>query len=266
MIEILRILIALFGTGIAAYYDMYNKKNVPDVLLFGFLAVALMINLVDPTYFMKYIVVAGLITAVFYLMYRIGQLGGADVIVLAAIYAALPVFPLSEEAMFPSILVVVSIATVLASVWILFRYLPELLKKTFKGKVRFSLAQLIQVVVLLFALAMMLYLFISFPYISPWIMVLVLLLFVEAIFFILYKDEISKSMVVWKKKVEQEDVIAIELVKMELVKKYKLSRLVSAKQAKAMNKLKNKWPVLDMPMFLPFILIGLIMYLLMGFV
>ena len=266
MIEILRILIALFGTGIAAYYDMYNRKNVPDVMLFGFLAVALMVNLVDPTYFMKYVVVAGLITAVFYLMYRLGQLGGADVIVLAAIYAALPVFPFSEEAFFPSILVVVSIATVLASVWILFKYLPELLKKTFKGKVRFTLAQLIQVLVLLFALGIMLYLFVAFPYISPWITVLVLLLFIEAIFFILYKDEISKSMIVWKKKVEQEDVIAVELVRPELVKKHGLSRLISAKQARIMNKLKKQWPVLDMPMFLPFILIGLVAYLLMGLV
>ncbi len=264
MLEILRILIALLGTSLTAYYDIYNKKNVPDVVLFGFLAIALMVNLVDPTYFMKHIVVAGLITAIFYLMYRIGQLGGADVIVLAAIYSALPVFPLSEDVMFPSILVIVSIATVLASLWILFKHLPGLLRRTFKGKIKFNLYQMIQVVLLVFALATMIYLFTTFPYISSLVMALILLLFLEAILFILYKDEISKSMIVWTKKVEPEDVIAIELVKPELIKKYNLNRLISAQQARVMNKLKEQWPVLDMPMFLPFILIGLIAYIMMG--
>ena len=31
--EMIRLVLAFIGTGIAAYYDLFNKKNIPDMFL-----------------------------------------------------------------------------------------------------------------------------------------------------------------------------------------------------------------------------------------
>ena len=39
-LEWLRIAVALIGVGLAAYFDLFNNKNVPERLLQGFLVAA----------------------------------------------------------------------------------------------------------------------------------------------------------------------------------------------------------------------------------
>jgi hypothetical protein len=90
------------------------------------------------------------------------------------------------------------------------------------------------------------------------------ILFISAIFFTLYKDEIMGSMVRWKKKAEAEDVLAIEMMDNKFLSRHSIGRLVDKGQLKRMNRLKRKWPVLDLPMFLPYVLAALVVYLLFG--
>ncbi|MCS7109426.1 MAG: hypothetical protein NZ903_01360, partial [Candidatus Micrarchaeota archaeon] len=84
--------------------------------------------------------------------------------------------------------------------------------------------------------------------------------------FVVSKDYLFEEMIVMKRKIEPEDVIAIEKIDEDTIKKYGIKRLTDEKQAKVLNKTGRKWPVLDMPMFLPFIFIALVIYLIMPFV
>lgn len=266
MIEIIRLLIAVLGSGIAAYYDAYNKKNVPEIFLYGFLAVSLLTNVFDYTYFIKFLPIMLPLIAILYILYRMGQVGGADVIVLAAIYAAIPVFPFVEDQFVPSSLMVLAIGTVLASIYMIAKYVPAMWKKTIKGEIKFTVWQIFQVIILLFSFLMLIYIYYIFPIAPLWILIVSGILFFESIFFIIYKDEISKQMVVWKKTIEPEDVIVVELIDKKLVEKYKIQRLTDENQSRKLNKLKRKWPVFDLPMFLPFIFVGLIIYILLGII
>ena len=44
--ELIRVLLAFIGTAVAAYYDVFNNKNIPDNFLYGFLGLAFIVNLV----------------------------------------------------------------------------------------------------------------------------------------------------------------------------------------------------------------------------
>ena len=272
--ELFRMILAVAGTAAATYYDMFNKKNVPDMLLYGFLGIALAVNLLDPSAFLQNLPIAAVMVASMYLLYRIGQLGGADVFVLAAIYAAIPVVSgpllgsqsdlILSQFQMPSIVVVTSIAVLLFAIWIVMRYAPSALRKTFRGEVRFSAMQLAQAFILLLSFGAFIYMFSQLPSFSMNLVVLMEILFVSAIFFTLYKDEIMKSMVRWKRKAETEDVLAVEMMDSKFLSRHSIGRLVDKGQLKRMNRLKRKWPVLDLPMFLPYVLAALVVYLLFG--
>jgi hypothetical protein len=265
IIEIARILIALVGTGIASYYDIFNKKNIPELFLYAFLGLSFIINIFDYSLVLKFLPLALPLIALLYVLYRIGQIGGADVIVISAIYLTIPIFPFSQEGIFPSILIIISISTVLAFLGVIIKYLPSIFEKTINGKIKFKLTQILESIALIVSFLVIIYMFLVFPYLPIWMVLLFALLFFESIFFILYKEEIKKQMVVWKTKVEPEEVLAVEYLKPELVNKMKLGALITEKQAKEMNKKRIKWPILDLPMFLPYIFIGLIFYLVIGF-
>ncbi len=74
--EIIRVLIAFIGTAVASYYDLYNKKNVPNNVLYGFLAIAFIVNLVlfQEDLFWFSIAVALFFSAIGYIFYRVGSL------------------------------------------------------------------------------------------------------------------------------------------------------------------------------------------------
>ncbi|VVB73617.1 Uncharacterised protein [uncultured archaeon] len=272
--ELLRMLIAVAGTGAAAYYDVFNRKNVPDMLLYAFLGIAVVVNIFDPSAFLQNLPIAAVMIGSMYFLYRIGQLGGADVLVLAAIYASIPVVsgPLlgtQEDTIFsqfqmPSILVVTSIAVLLFAIWIVVRYAPDALRRTFRGEVKFSAMQLGQSFMLLLSFGAFVYMFSQLPTFSVNLIALMEILFVSAIFFTLYKDVIMGSMVKWTRRPEREDVLAVELLDSRLISRHSIGRLVDKGQLKRMSKLRRKWPVLDLPMFLPYVLVALVIYILFG--
>ena len=274
-IEIARILIALGGTAAATYYDVFNRKNVPEMLLYAFLALALVINVLDYSTFVARLPIAVLIVGFLYLMYRIGQLGGADIFVLAAIYAAIPVIqtpllmqpPIQDFFGLPSMFPILSISVFLFSIVMILKHMPSAINKTLKGKVKFNTSQIAQAMILFVAYFFVVYLLLESPLkLSLQTTVFIVFVMLLVLFFVLYKDFITAGMIKWKagRAVEMEDVIALEALDPKLVSKYRLNRLVDSKQLKAMMKLGRKWPVLDLPMFLPYVLIALAIYILIG--
>ncbi|MCX6777656.1 MAG: hypothetical protein NT157_02115, partial [Candidatus Micrarchaeota archaeon] len=69
-------------------------------------------------------------------------------------------------------------------------------------------------------------------------------------------------------RIEEEDVLAIEKMNPKLVAKYKLKKLLTARELARMKKAKiplKKYPVYaNMPVFLPYILASLLLTLLFG--
>jgi len=242
--------------------------------LFGFLGIALLLNVLDYSTFIARLPIAVVIVALLYVMYRIGQMGGADVMILASIYAALPAIqsplisspPITDFFGLPSIFPVLVISTFLFSIAMVVRYLPTAIEKTINGKLKLSNSAIIQTVIIVAAYGVMFYMMGSLfgSVISPAYMIFLGFVGFVTVFFLLFKDLITESFVKWTKNAEVEDVIFLEKVNKSLVKKYNLQRLITEEQLKKMNKLKIKWPVLDLPMFLPYILLALIIYILIG--
>ena len=136
---IVRVLIALIGTVIGAYFDIFNRKNVPNLFLYSFLAVSLFINVFDYKPIISTFIPAILIIAALYLLSRLGQIGMADVLLIASIYFALPYIsnPILVEGReliikipsIPSIFSILAISAILFAIFILVKYIPISIKK-----------------------------------------------------------------------------------------------------------------------------------------
>ena len=276
-IEMLRILIALIGTGICTFFDIFNKKNIPDKVLYSFLLISILVNILDPSILIEKLFVGLVLIFALYLFYRVGQIGGADVFVIASIFFSLPGIrdpiisspPLPEDLLpikIPSILSILAISAFLFSIFIFVKYLPRIVRKIVRGEIKLGVVNLAQTgLLLIFYLILFI---VAWPMIGVLISVKYLLLIgivvFLMIFFVLFKDDMLEEMIRWRKKVNVEDVIAIEKLDEKIVKKYSIGRLVTKEQLGKMKKLEIRWPVLDLPMFLPFVFISLIIYILFG--
>lgn len=276
IILMVRIVLALVGTAIGAWYDVRNKKNVPDAFLYMFLGIALVINLFDPSEFISRAPIALLVLAVLYVMYRFGQIGGADILILAAIYSAVPAItspllssPQIDESILPihlpSILSLFAVAVFIFSVVMVVKYLPLAVRKTVAGKTKIGKSAIAQVAALIIAYAALIVTTSnalgSIISINYYVFVGVVLFIVA--FLVLYKDMIMESMIKTRA-VESEDILALERIDKKTIDKYKLERLVTEEQLGRMKKLKSRWPVFELPVFIPYLLIALIAYVLFG--
>ncbi len=273
MIEVIRILLALVGTSIACYYDVFNRKNVPEKFLYIFLAISIAINIFDYSFFYSQIlstIIAISLILFLFLLYKIGQIGGADVFVITSIFFALPkVSPIFKKETFvsyisvplPSIIPILAISSIL---FLLFLFITKI-GYCIKNLKKVKLTSIAEATIIVLAFSFLLYSLHSFIKLEFLIFNLIILFFL--CFLILFKDIISESMIKMKsiKEIEPEDILAIEKVNEEIVKKLKLNRLITKEQIEKMKKVKiKKWPIFDLPQFLPFVLIGLIFYILFG--
>lgn len=270
-----RMLVAAAFTGAAAYYDMFNKKWVPDALLWGFLGAALLLNIVffDPALFVSALAVAIIVAALTYLLYRMGQLGGADVLVMASIALAIPYLPkplLASAQMVPypfflSILAPTGIAFILH---MLARFLPYISRKLAKGEVKFTAQKAAGPAIVFVALVAFGFIVSSLPItLPPAYFAVISFLGASLIFFSLFMPEIKASMVeaVAVSELQCEDVLALEQMP-ALAKKLSLAPVISEKTIAALKKAKVKSvPVYTgMPFFLPYLFFGLLFTLLFG--
>lgn len=274
--EELRIFIAIIGTAIATYYDIFNNRNVPNLLLYSFLGAALLVNLLlfDTSSFGYTAVIAILVFAIGYGLYIFGQLGGADVFVLASISLLLPVQPttllIGEEPMiaFPFILSVLLLSSIVFGVFLLIRYVPLFMRGVFAGKVSIPKERLAYAGIILIAYLLFVYLSFSFPYFpAPYIFLFSVIVFLT-IFFMFAREFIADEMIEWVgvKEIEEEDVIAIDRMGKGDVEKYRIARVATKNELEKLKKLPiGKYPVYKrMPVFLPFVLIGLIASVVFG--
>ena len=257
--EWIRLVLAFAGTMIGAYFDLFNKKNVPDMFLYCFLALAFIVYLVfyEPTLFWFSIGVAVFFSAVGYLFYRVGQLGGADVFILAAIMLLLPINPSSVGMTFnmPFVLSVIIFSGVAFALYVLAYFGWKLLQVEAKPN-------------LIYLLMFIPYFLFAYVYVNSFLFSAVYFAFISVllfsmIFFMMFKSSINMLLAeeLPVSQLEDGDVLAIEVMNKDLIERYKLTRLMTASEIARIKKTKvsEVWVYTKLPPFIPFILAGMIL-------
>ncbi len=260
--EPIRLILAFLGTAIAAYYDLFNKKNIPDVFLYGFLGVAFLVNLAlyQGTLFWFSLAVAAFFSAIGYLFYRVGQLGGADVLVLAAIMLLLPINPSFSNMPFnmPFIFPVIIFSGVAFALYALAFFSWKLMQIEAKPKLVYGL---MFIPYLLFA-----WVYVNSFLFSPVYFVFITILLFATIFFMMFKESLNSLLAeeMPVSQLEPEDVLALEVMNKDLIERYKLKRLLTKEEIARLKKsrVSEVWVYTKLPPFIPFILIGMALGLL----
>ena len=259
--EQIRIAVVLLGLLATTYFDLFNKRNVPNNLLYAFLAVAFAVNFLfyDQDILLFSIFVAIPIALFGYVFYKLGQIGGADVLVLLAINFALPIHPSLSQLNFnfPFIASTFVFSGVIFALYFIVNFSTKLQRLAARpNKLAF---------VLLIPYAILAYLYVTSPLYSPVYLVFITIMLLSSIFFIAYRNDVYKlqAQKIPLSKAEQEDVLALELMDPEYVKKNKLQRLLTQSELARLKKLKIKelWVYTKLPPFLPFLFVGFILAL-----
>jgi Flp pilus assembly protein protease CpaA len=261
--ELIRLAIAFLGTGVAAYYDLFNKKNVPNEFLYAFLVLALLVNIIfyQQDLFWFSLAVAVFFSAVGYVFYRVGQLGGADVFVLASVMLLLPVHPSFVGMPFnmPFVFSVFIFSGVLFALYVM-------------GWFGWRLSQEPEVKPnLLYGLMFIPYLLFAYVYVNSFIFSPVYFAFISAllfatIFFLMFRESLNMLLAeeLPLAQVQPEDILAMEIMNKDLIERYKIQRVMTVAELERLKRTKvtDLWVYTKLPPFLPFILVGMVLSLL----
>lgn len=260
--EAVRIILAFLGTAVAAYYDVFNKKNIPDQLLYAFLGLAFIVNLVfyDPALFAFSMGVAIFLSAVGYLFYRVGQLGGADLFVLASIMLLLPIHPSYAGMPFnlPFIFSVFIFSGILFALYVLFYFGYKLTQTEAKPKWLYLLMLIPYGLFAFFFINSFLFSWVFFAFITISIF--------ATVFFMMFRDSLNQLLAeeLPVSQLEPEDVLALEVMNKDMLERYKIPRLMTKEEIARLKKTKvgEVWVYTKLPPFIPFILSGMVLSML----
>jgi hypothetical protein len=255
--ETIRVVLAFLGTAVAAYYDIFNKKNIPDPLLYGFLLVALLVNVFfyQESLFWFSLVMAAFISAIGYVFYRVGQLGAADIFIIAAIMLLLPLHPSSAGMPFniPFVFSVIIFSGVVFALFVLVYFGWKLLHSEAKPNLLYAL--------MLIPYALFAYVYMNSFLFSPVYFAFITILLVTVTFFMMFRESfnriLSEEMPVAQ--LQPEDVLALEIMNKDLIARYKIPRLMTREEINRLKKSKvtDVWVYTKLPPFIPFLLAGM---------
>ena len=265
------ILIAI--TAIYALFDVFNKRNIPNIFVYLTVVVAFAITLTYGYSTIMYSIVIALIVAIpGYLLYKKGFLGGGDFLEFVAISLILPIQPspiLYSEVQIPIpfIISVLLAAGYTVSIYIPIYYLSKSAKKPKIDKNRIFSGS-----VLLVAYAILITIMYAISYIGLIGIIILGIIGIASFFIIIYESSIYSGMVemVLPSSLEQGDMIATNLMdKKDIAYFTKISkrfdRLVTKNLLSDIKEVKKKLPVYrnSVP-FALFIFFGVVMSLIFG--
>lgn len=270
--ELIRIAIALIGTGVAAWQDA-RTSFIDDNLLYGMIIAGALLNLatMDFAFIQNVFLGFAFIMLLGYLAFRAGQFGAGDVYLLAGLHLLLPLpvllFPEiavpSYLLVFPPVISVFIFASLAAAVGSSLLYLYKLHSAKPSALSSFKARALL--VGLVAALAGL-----SFGFGLTTLQSLVLFsLGASSLFLFLFRVEIMKFVIVKRvplSKVEDEDVLDLSKLDEEAVKKYKIGKVATKENLTRIRKagLKSVFVHSNLPRFGPYLLLGLAATLLFG--
>ncbi|MEM3399444.1 MAG: prepilin peptidase [Candidatus Micrarchaeia archaeon] len=271
--ELIRISLAVAACALGAYYDIKNNRNVPNWVTYSFVAIGVFINAIpfDLSFILPVFAVSALIFIVGYLFYRLGQIGGADVLLFTGVSLALPYPPshLSSTLFeYPFILPVFVVSGVLFSIAMLIAYVPRIFADVRARKVKTSPYGVLLSLIMLLAYTAVIYMLAQILPLRPLqILILVIVVF-SAVFFMLFREHITENYVieyVSLEEVDEEDVLALEKIDSKTISQYSLKRLLTASEIERLKRTpvaKMRLPVCkNMPMFAPYLLLSLLINL-----
>ena len=259
--EAIRLVLAFLGVAVATYYDIFNRRNVPNSVLYAFLAIAFLTNvfLYQADLFIFSVALAAFFAAIGYIFYRFGQLGGADVFIIASVILLLPVHPSFVGLTFnmPFIFSVVVFSGVSFAVYVMVYFGFRLWDEGARPRLMYAL---LLIPYILFA-----YVYFNSVLFSTMYFVFVSILLFATVFFLMFREDINLllSERMSPSELEEEDVLALDLMDKEFVRKYSIRRLATRGEIDRMVALKvpEVWVYSKLPPFLPFFLLGMVMSL-----
>ncbi len=263
-------------------FDLFNRRNVPSVFAYATLGLGTVFTIfyLDVTTIMVSAAIAIVIGALGYLVYRAGQLGGADVIEFAAISLILPIQPipyLSSSFQFnlPFIISVFIATGVVALAMIPLYYLPLASSAAKKGLWSYVKRSDIMKGAIIAAAYLAFLLFLAFGTAASAIgLIIVIVVMLSSIVTMTFEKPITDSMVenIPASEFEEGDMIALNLMSAKEIAAMKkrikgFDRLVTGKTIIEMRrrKIARRFPVYRnaMPLALP-IFVGVVVSLLFG--
>ena len=286
--ELIRVAVALLGTGTAAYQDA-KTSFIDDKLTLSMIALGTLFNVLmfDWGFALYSIGITAAIFAIGYLLYRAGQLGGGDVLLFCGLQALLPYYPAEAmaqvfsatglaaqqqmvffEPILPFFVSIYLACSFLGMAISGYAYAWKLYKKTGFRKLRPNYAM---GGATLAAAAFIIYWFWFGLGIAAQKTAFVALLLAPAVFLVIFKKDVAEKVALrWvsRKEFEDEDIISTEMLPARVVEKYGIGRVLTAEQRKILEGVEReegirKFPVQkDLPRFGPYILAGLVVCLL----
>ena len=275
-LQLIRLLAVLVIAFAYAIFDVFNKRNVPNVFVYSALGASILLAL---TYGYSGIAVNFLLALIIggagYVIYRAGLWGAGDFFELATISLIIPIQPapylsaLSQFGM-PFILSVF-IFTGLAAVWMVPIYYL-LIKK--RPKVRGGIDELnLTAAFVLLALYIVLYAFTFLLFGFSWNrLILILAVSIPSSIMLVYEQRITNNMTRWvyPKQLEDGDIIAMNMMDKKEIAYFKkkdrqFGRLATKELIARFRNVRKKLPVYkDAAPLAFFIFIGVVLSLLLG--
>lgn len=282
-LSLLRVISVLVIAIAYMIFDVFNHRNVPEIFAYGTLAygAALTILSLNLNSILLSFGIALVISGLGYVVYKIGQIGAADIIEFATISliiftAPMPILISGPQLGIPFIISVFVAAGIAAMAMVPIYYLPQ--AKLFSKKKSVLSYFIDKDVLKAYLIAIAYSLFIAFLIKNSLISIfgagLLIFIMAVSVLVILYRGPITSTMVEYVpvNKFDEGDIIAINLMDDSEIAKIKRSvksfdRLVTQKLINELKqkRINKKFPVYKkaIPLALP-ILIGVIITLLIG--
>ncbi|MEM3030960.1 MAG: hypothetical protein QXH27_04455 [Candidatus Micrarchaeia archaeon] len=274
-LELFRVAVAVLGTAAAAAFDVFNNRNVPNQLLYAFVGLGLAANLwaFEPAFFLSALAPSLVILLFGWLLWREGQIGGADVLILAGLALLLPQPPtlfLERPAAPSSIPFIASIFMLSGAIFLVaftLRSVPAVARAARRGEARVSGAGAAYA---LAALLLLWFFATTFAELGlpPAYLLLVVVVVGCSAFVLAFKETITDSLIelVPLNSIDEEDVLAVDKMDASIVKRWGLRKLLTADQLARLKKTRlKKFPVFKrLPTFLPWVLLALLLSLRYG--
>jgi hypothetical protein len=273
--ELLRIGIALAGTGIAAWQDQ-KTSFIDDRLTVGMIAAGIILNLIsfDFSLITFSLGIALIIFALGFVSYKTGQLGGGDVLLLVALQLLLPFYPNALTPILPQQLVQVPYPFI-ASIFLASAFFGLVGTSVFYAVKVAGLKKLKPNYLNLFIMLALIAFFFAATLLTPFSksplqIVFYLAVLLPAAFFYTFRQQIMDEVVVKRvriKEIEEEDILATDRMPEKLVDKYGLGKVLTKKEVEKLKKMEARekmhlFPVYKvLPRFGPYILAGLVVSL-----
>jgi len=271
MLEVIRVLVLLAFAALYAYFDIFNKRSIPNSFAYLSIVVGIIFTLFYPFKTLELsLLIAVFVVAIGYVLYKAGFLGLGDGLELAFVSLMLPIQPTPllniPQLGLPFVLSVFISSGIVAIIALPIYYMLNSKLELKKESVLRASVVFISYLLLL----MLVYLLLGHIALVPTVFIIIIAFFSALIF--LFEASLNERMITWvyPNKLGEDDIIAINLMSKKDIMFFKsrypgFGRLADKKEIAALKNIKKKIPVYTNAIpFSAFILAGIVLSLFIG--